>query len=336
MAEIKEKDFIDLTTKELFKLMAGPSQIKRKNAAKDLYERVKENPESFKKQIPEFVDALSRPEAQTRWISLDALALLVPVDAKACKAAVEGAEEALFDERTALIRESAVRFLSRYGASSMQRSKEVWPLLKDALQQFHGEIDYDRILKRITVFAGGKLDANVKKDFRKVSKEISNSVGGATKERLNRILLLLSGKQISHAPQPKREEKKPEPKKKAPAKKAEDKKKPAAKKQAAKKASPKKPAAKKPAAKKPVAKKASAKKPSVAKKVDAKKKEVKKQVVKKAVKTAVAKPKAKTAVGKKVEQEKKKVAKKVVKKAVKKTVKDKVKAAVKKAVRKKK
>ena len=335
MAEIKEKDFINLTTKELFKLMAGPSQIKRKNAAKVLYERVKENPEKFKAQIPQFVDALSRPEAQTRWISLDALALLVPVDAKACKAAVEGAEEALFDERTALIRESAVRFLSRYGASSVQRSKEVWPILKDGLQQFHGEIDYDRILKRITVFAGGNLDANVKKDFRKVTKEISNSVGGATKERLNRILLLLSGKQISHAPQPKREEKKPEPKKKAPAKKAEDKKKPAAKKQAAKKTSVKKPAAKKPVAKKPVAKKASAKKPSVAKKVDAKKKEVKKQVVKKAVKTAVAKPKAKTAVGKKVEQEKKKVAKKVVKKAVKQTVKDKVKAAVKKAVRKK-
>lgn len=258
------------------------------------------------------------------------------MDAKACKSAVEGAEEALFDERTALIRESAVRFLSRYGASSVARSKEVWPILKDALQQFHGEIDYDRILKRITVFAGGKLDTNVKKDFRKVSKEISNSVGGATKERLNRILLLLSGKQISHAPRPKREEKKPEAKKIAPAKKAEDKKKPAAKKASAKKPAAKKTAAKKTSAKKPAVKKTVAKKPSVAKKVDAKKKEVKKQVVKKAVKTAVAKPKAKTAVGKKVEQEKKKVAKKVVKKAVKKTVRNRIKTAVKKAVRKKK
>ena len=125
MAEKKQKDIKDMTSRELVKLMAGPSQLKRKNAAKILVVKVKENPEDFKKFIPDFVDALARPEAQTRWEALNALTYLVAVDAKACKAAIDGAEEALFDEKTSLIRENALRFLSRYGASSTVRSKEV-------------------------------------------------------------------------------------------------------------------------------------------------------------------------------------------------------------------
>ncbi len=232
---------------------------------------------------------------------MEALTFLVPVDAKACKAAIDGAEEALFDEKTSLIRENAVRFLSRYGASSTVRSKEVWPLIKEALQQFHGEIDYDKYLNRINFFAAGKLDPAVKKDLRNTARDISKSVGGPTKARLERILLSTQGK--TYKP----------PVKKAPAKKVAEKK-PVAKKDPVKKAAPKKAAAKTTTAKK---------------KVEQKKKEVGKKVVKKAVKTAVAKPKAKTTVGKKVETKKKKVAKKVVKKAVKRGVRSKIKKAIK-------
>ena len=47
--------------------------------------------------IEQLVDALYRPEAQTRWEVLDALTLLVPEHAKECGAAYEGAEAALFD-----------------------------------------------------------------------------------------------------------------------------------------------------------------------------------------------------------------------------------------------
>ena len=227
---------------------------------------------------------------------MEALTFLVPIDAKACKEAIEGAEEALFDEKTSLIRENAVRFLARYGASSVQRSKEVWPLIKEALQQFHGEIDYDKILNRITYYAGGKLDAAVKKDLRNTARDISKSVGGPTKSRLERIILATQGKTLKA------------PAKKAPAKKA---------------------SAKKVPAKKPAAKKATPKKSDAKKKIDQKKKDAKKKVVKKAVKTAVAKPKAKTKVGKKVEKKKKQVAKKVVKKEVKRAVKKKVKSAIK-------
>ena len=230
---------------------------------------------------------------------------MVPVDAKACKEAIEGAEEALFDEKTSLIRENAVRFLARYGASSVQRSKEVWPLIKEALQQFHGEIDYDKILNRITFFAAGKLDAAVKKDLRNTARDISKSVGGPTKARLERIILATQGKTLKV------------PAKKAPAKKAPAKKAPA-KKSATKKAAPK-------TAKKAPAKKAPAKK-APAKKASAKKAPAKKPAAKKAV--------AKKPATKKAAPAKKKVAKKTTKPSLRKAIKNKVKKS--KASKKKK
>lgn len=188
MAEKRIRDYTKLEGEELVKLMAGPFPIVRKNSAKALLAKVKESPEYYVKYIPEIIDALDRPEAQTRWECLDTLTILVSFDAKACKAAIEGAEEALFDEKTSLIRENAMRFLCRYGAGSKKRSIEVWSLIKEALQEFHGEIDYDKILNRVNYFACGSLDDNVKKDLRAVTKEIMASVGGPTKARLDRIL----------------------------------------------------------------------------------------------------------------------------------------------------
>ena len=240
---------------------------------------------------------------------------MVPVDAKACKEAIEGAEEALFDEKTSLIRENAVRFLARYGASSGQRSKEVWPLIKEALQQFHGEIDYDKILNRINFFAAGKLDAAVKKDLRSTARDISKSVGGPTKARLERIILATQGKSLKV------------PAKKAPAKKAP------AKKPVVKKATSKKDAAKKPSSKKAATKTA---KKAPAKKAQSKKAPAKKPAVKKAAtkKPAVKKAATKKHAAKKAAPVKKKVTKKTTKPSLRKAIKNKVKKS--KASKKKK
>lgn len=125
MAERRIRDYTKLEGEELVKLMSGPSPVVRKNAAKALLLKVKESPDFYLKYIPDIIDALDRPEAQTRWECLDCLTILVSFDAKSCKDAIEGAEQALFDDKTSLIRENAVRFLSRYGAGSKQRSKEV-------------------------------------------------------------------------------------------------------------------------------------------------------------------------------------------------------------------
>ena len=191
MAEKKSINYKSMTSDELVKVMAGPSRINRKNAAKYLLGYVKEDPKAHKEYIPDFIDALSRPEAQTRWQALDCLTYLVDIDPKSCKDAVEQAEEALFDDRSGLVRESAVRFLCHYGATSKVRSKEVWPLIKEALQQNHGELDFDKILGYINFYAAGKINDDIKKELRAVVKDIANSVSGPTKKRLDIILSTL-------------------------------------------------------------------------------------------------------------------------------------------------
>ena len=191
MAEKKSINYKSMTSEELVKVMAGPSRISRKNAAKYLLGYVKEDPKAHKEYIPDFIDALSRPEAQTRWQALDCLTYLVDIDPKSCKDAVEQVEEALFDDRSGLVRESAVRFLCHYGATSKVRSKEVWPLIKEALQQNHGELDFDKILGYINFYAAGKINDDIKKELRAVVKDIANSVSGPTKKRLDIILSTL-------------------------------------------------------------------------------------------------------------------------------------------------
>lgn len=64
---MKIKENIEaLDIEELFSLMAGKSRIKRKNASVQLHNLVEKDPKKYVKYISHFVDALSRPEAQTR------------------------------------------------------------------------------------------------------------------------------------------------------------------------------------------------------------------------------------------------------------------------------
>ncbi len=90
--------------------------------------------------------AAARPEAQTRWEVLDALTLLVPEHAKECGAAYEGAEAALFDEISAPLRLSAYRFLVVWGATERRRSEKVWPIIDEAIQCYHGDLEYRDML----------------------------------------------------------------------------------------------------------------------------------------------------------------------------------------------
>lgn len=135
----------------------------------------------------------------------------------------------MFDEKTPLIRENAIRFLCRYGASSPERSRDVWPLIKEALEQFHGEIEYDKILNKINYFALGFLDDDVKKDLRRSVRDIMKNIGGPTAQRLDRIIestkagrrgaLKKISENINKKPEPNKDSKDEKSKKKATTKK---------------------------------------------------------------------------------------------------------------------
>ena len=103
---------------KLFENLEGSSRRTRQLSASVLAVIARENPELVADRTNAFVDALNRPEAQTRWECLDALTELVAVDSRACDKAIPGAETALFDEESGPARLAAMRFLCRLGSTT--------------------------------------------------------------------------------------------------------------------------------------------------------------------------------------------------------------------------
>lgn len=154
--------------KALAALMEGlqtSSRRERQNAATALAAVAKAKPELLADHANDFVDALNRPEAQTRWESLDVLSCLVELESRTCDKAIPGAETALFDEDNGFVRLAALRFLAKLGATTENRSEKVWPLLDEAIQCYHGDYEFPDMLNAINEFAGGKLSENVRAEL---------------------------------------------------------------------------------------------------------------------------------------------------------------------------
>ena len=109
--------------KELVEALSDGSRRGRQQAAKVIASVAAENPEILVPFASDLVDALERPEAQTRWECLDALTYVVPFDSRPCDKAIPGAEAALFDEDSGPLRLAAMRFLCKLGATTEKRSE---------------------------------------------------------------------------------------------------------------------------------------------------------------------------------------------------------------------
>ena len=136
--------------------LSSSSRRTRQFAARVLALLARREPKILDAHVAELIDALYRPEAQTRWEVLDALAELVPDHAKEIGAAFEGAETALFDELSATLRLSAFHLLCAWGATERGRSKKVWPIIDEAIQCYHGDLEYRDMLGYLHEFAQGK------------------------------------------------------------------------------------------------------------------------------------------------------------------------------------
>ena len=149
-------------------------------------------PELLAPYIPDLVDALYRPEAQTRWEVLDALTLLVPAHAKEVGAAYDGAEAALFDEISATLRLSAFRMLCTWGATDRGRSKKVWPVIDEAIQCYHGDLEYRDMLGCLHEFAQGKIEGGVAGELAgRLQFDAENGKGSYLKARSSEIYDML-------------------------------------------------------------------------------------------------------------------------------------------------
>lgn len=173
---------------KLIEALGAGSRRERQHAARIVAQVGKIKIEALVPYVNELVDALNRPEAQTRWEVLDALTSLVHLESRSCDKAIAGAETALFDEDSGPLRLAAMRFLCTLGATTENRSEKVWPLIDEAIQCYHGDLEFSDMLTAVTDFSNGKLSDTVKEQLAARMKFDAENSKGALKKRAAQIV----------------------------------------------------------------------------------------------------------------------------------------------------
>ena len=164
--------------KETVEQLEGSSRRNRQRAASVMCAISKTAPEVLAPFIGDMVDALNRPEIQTRWECLEALSRMVAVDSRACDKAIEGAENALFDEGNDLLHLAAMRFLCALGATTEKRCEKIWPLIDEGMQCYHGDPAFQDMLVAIIDFSKGKIGDDAKAGLKeRMSFDAANAKG---------------------------------------------------------------------------------------------------------------------------------------------------------------
>ena len=173
---------------EVVTRLAEGARRERQVAAAALYQVAKEKPEMLVDHIDEIVDALNRPEAQTRWECLETLTILVDYDARTCGKAVPEAEAALFDEESGPVRLAAMRFLCKFGATTANRSEKVWPLIDEGIQCYHGDLEFNDMMTAVIDFSKGKLADEVKTSLADRMSFDAENAKGALPRRAQQVI----------------------------------------------------------------------------------------------------------------------------------------------------
>jgi hypothetical protein len=174
----------------LIENLAGGERRLRQFSAGAIAVVSERSPEMLAKYIPQIVDALHRPEAQTRWESLEALSRIVAFDPDAADGAILGAEASLYDEENGSARLSAMRFLSAYGALDAKRSLKVWPYIDEAIQCYHGDPEFQDMLIAVIGFASGRLSKQVRQALAARMRFDAENSKGPLKRRAEQIIEL--------------------------------------------------------------------------------------------------------------------------------------------------
>ncbi|MFC2340457.1 MAG: hypothetical protein ACFNLW_11330 [Olsenella sp.] len=143
--------------KELVGELGGANRRRRQDAAHEIARLAKRDVDQLFDYAGDIIDGLDRPEAQTRWELLDALSEMARVDPGCVEEAFGGAEASLFDEDSSIARLAAFRFLTSYGATSGKRSDQVWKILEEAIQCYHGDPEYRDMLGCLLEMARGTI-----------------------------------------------------------------------------------------------------------------------------------------------------------------------------------
>ena len=186
---INDPDILKLLVENL----AGAERRLRQFSAGAIAVVSERQPQLLAVFIPQIADALHRPEAQTRWESLEALARIIALDPDAAGDAVSGAEASLYDEENGPARLGAVRFLAAYGAIDTKRSTRVWPYIDEAIQVYHGDPEFQDMLVAVIAFASGKVAKPVREALVARMRFDAENAKGPLQRRAEQIIQLAEG-----------------------------------------------------------------------------------------------------------------------------------------------
>ena len=150
---------------ELFARLESSSRRERQNAAATLSAVASFDPQAVFSRIDAFVNALDRPEAQTRWESLEVLIHFLSLDPDSCDKA-----------------------LCKYGELSQEHSLQVWPLLDEAIQCYHGDLEFQDMLIAVISFSESDLADSVRDELKDRMEFDAKHGRGVLKKRAQLII----------------------------------------------------------------------------------------------------------------------------------------------------
>lgn len=185
---IEDADILEALVENL----SSDQRRMRQFSAAAIKEVARKKPEILLPYVAEIADGLHRPEAQTRWECLETLSYVAHLDPPGLEEVIEGAETSLFDEDSGMAHLSALRFLCSYGSQSAKRAGQVWPLIEEGIQVYHGDPEFEDMLVSVESFAAGSIGKVVKEKVRKRMEFDANNYGGIVSKRATQIVELCS------------------------------------------------------------------------------------------------------------------------------------------------
>ena len=173
---------------ELASLVAGSSRTRRQKAASTIAIISNLDASVLFPYVEDITSGLSRPEAQTRWEVLHALDQMGKAGQRYGEDVIAAAEDALYDENSGIVRESAFRFFCGYGSASHENSEEVWPQIDEAIQCYHGNPEFSDMLTHLLAFAEGNISIETSAALAQRMKFDSESASGTLRMRSEQIV----------------------------------------------------------------------------------------------------------------------------------------------------
>lgn len=187
--EIADRSLTDTKLlRQVVKALAGDDRRTRQFAGSVVHEVAIHKPALLKDYAEDLADALHRPESQTRWEVLGTFEKLVAVDARCVDKALGGAETALHDEESGVVRLAAFRLLTSYGATTAKRSERVWPLVSEAIRCYHGDPEFQSMLSGVYRMVSGNAADEVKLAAADIMRFDAENAKGLLKRRASRIV----------------------------------------------------------------------------------------------------------------------------------------------------